>query len=264
MVKVKVLPITGHESPEGSRGIALLFLDLGTQMGVGGQHHAPAALPPGNTRYPLYRRLGRPQGRSGRVRKISPPPGFDPRTAQPVASRYNDCAIPAHCHSVNIYSNWLREQFRNFSSYMLYVLFVQQISFFKRNSTPLQAPEQRLVGIASTARRDALSSTARVQTGSGVHLASYLMDTTPPLGAFPRVKWPECIAHHLPPSRDPVTTKWRYTSNLPTPSRTAYGTAESQISLMPVQKLLETFKDNLTFWRRIFFKFQHTLFLKCE
>jgi hypothetical protein len=43
---------------------------------MGGQHHAPAALPPGKTRYPLYRRLGGPQGRSGRVRKISRPPGF--------------------------------------------------------------------------------------------------------------------------------------------------------------------------------------------
>ena len=63
-------------------------------MGVGGQHHAPAALPPGKTRCPLYRRLGRPQGRSGRVLKISPPPGFDPRTVQPVASRYTDCGIP--------------------------------------------------------------------------------------------------------------------------------------------------------------------------
>jgi hypothetical protein len=29
------------------------------------------------------------------VRKISPPPGFDPRTVQPVASRYTDWAIPA-------------------------------------------------------------------------------------------------------------------------------------------------------------------------
>jgi hypothetical protein len=53
---------------------------------VGGQHHAPAALPPGNTRYPLCRRMGGPQGRSGRVRKISPPPGSDPRAVQPVAS----------------------------------------------------------------------------------------------------------------------------------------------------------------------------------
>ena len=45
-------------------------------MGEGGQRHAAAALPPGKTRYPLYSRLGGPQSRSGRVRKISPPPGF--------------------------------------------------------------------------------------------------------------------------------------------------------------------------------------------
>ena len=63
-------------------------------MGVGGQHHTPAALPPGKTQYPLYRRLGGPQGRSGQVRKISPPAGFDHRTVQPVASRYTDWAIP--------------------------------------------------------------------------------------------------------------------------------------------------------------------------
>jgi hypothetical protein len=65
-------------------------------MEVGGQLHTPAALLPGMTQYPLYRRLGRPQGRSGRVRKISPPPEFDPRTFQPVASRYTDYDIPAH------------------------------------------------------------------------------------------------------------------------------------------------------------------------
>jgi hypothetical protein len=64
-------------------------------MGVGSQRHAPAALFPGKTRYPLYRRLGRLQGRSGRVRKISPLPRFDLQNVQPVASRYTDCAIPA-------------------------------------------------------------------------------------------------------------------------------------------------------------------------
>jgi len=48
--------------------------------GVGGHRHAPAALPPGKTRYPLYRRLGGPHGRAGRVRKILLPPGLDPRT----------------------------------------------------------------------------------------------------------------------------------------------------------------------------------------
>jgi len=65
-------------------------------MEVGSQRHAPAALPPEKTRYPLYRRLGGPQGRSGQVRNISPPPGFDPPTVQPVASRYTDWAIVAN------------------------------------------------------------------------------------------------------------------------------------------------------------------------
>jgi len=54
---------------------------------VGGQRHPPAALPPGKTRYPLYRGLGGSQGRPGKMRKI-PPLGFDPRTVQPVPNRY--------------------------------------------------------------------------------------------------------------------------------------------------------------------------------
>jgi hypothetical protein len=54
--------------------------------GLVGQLHAPVALPPEKTRYPLCRRLGVPQGRSGWVEKTSSPPGFDPRTFQPVAS----------------------------------------------------------------------------------------------------------------------------------------------------------------------------------
>jgi hypothetical protein len=61
-----------------------------------GACHSLAALPPEVTRYTLYRRLGGPQGQSERVRKISPPPGFDPRTVQPVVSRYTDWTIPAH------------------------------------------------------------------------------------------------------------------------------------------------------------------------
>jgi len=52
--------------------------------------HAPSALPPVKTRYPLYMRVGGLQGRSGQVRKISPPMGFDLRTVQPIASRYTD------------------------------------------------------------------------------------------------------------------------------------------------------------------------------
>ena len=59
-------------------------------MWMGGQRHAPAALPPGKTRYPLCWRLGGPQGRFGQLRKISQPPGFDPQTVKPLASRYTD------------------------------------------------------------------------------------------------------------------------------------------------------------------------------
>jgi hypothetical protein len=64
-------------------------------MGVGSQSHVPAALPPVKTRYPFYKRLSGPQGRCGRVRKYHTPPGFDPRTLHPVASRYTDYVIPA-------------------------------------------------------------------------------------------------------------------------------------------------------------------------
>jgi hypothetical protein len=71
-----------------SRDIALLF-NFGARWGW-----VVNATP--RTLYPMYRRMGGPQARSGRVRKISPTPGFDPRTFEPVANSYTDCAIPAH------------------------------------------------------------------------------------------------------------------------------------------------------------------------
>ena len=78
-------------------------------MEVGGQCHAPAALPPGKTWYPLYRRLGVPHSPSGRVRIISAPPGFDPWTIQPIASRYTDWAIPAHLVIVSLYTKMCKK-----------------------------------------------------------------------------------------------------------------------------------------------------------
>ena len=62
------------------------------------------SLPPGKIRYPLYRRLGGAQGRSGHVQKISTPPGFDPWTIQPVASRYTDYTTwPIHAsYSIHV------------------------------------------------------------------------------------------------------------------------------------------------------------------
>ena len=62
------------------------------------------SLPSGKTRYPLYRRLGGPQGRSGQVRKISPPLRFEPRTDQPVAQSLYRLRYPvSHFHGISIF-----------------------------------------------------------------------------------------------------------------------------------------------------------------
>jgi hypothetical protein len=89
MVFSPILQVT--KALRESRGIALLcFKTSALEEGDGSASRPGRFLPPGKTRYPLYRRLGGPQGRSGQVRKISPPPGFDPRTVHPVASRCTD------------------------------------------------------------------------------------------------------------------------------------------------------------------------------
>jgi hypothetical protein len=69
-----------------------LFLTSALEGGEGSTSHSGCNLPPGKTRYPFYRRLVGPQGRSGQVWKISPALGFDPRTVQPIGSRYTDYA----------------------------------------------------------------------------------------------------------------------------------------------------------------------------
>jgi hypothetical protein len=60
-------------------------------MGVGGQHHAPAALLPGKR--PDTHCIGGWVGPRAGLEvcgKSRPPPGFDPWIAQLVASRYTD------------------------------------------------------------------------------------------------------------------------------------------------------------------------------
>ena len=74
--KGEVHPITGHEGPVGEQRYSSTLSLTSTVDGVGGQRHASAALPLGKTRYPLYRRLGGPQGRSVRVQNISPSTGI--------------------------------------------------------------------------------------------------------------------------------------------------------------------------------------------
>jgi hypothetical protein len=87
VVKVKFTLEQATNDPEGKYRYSST-LSLTSALDWGGRPTAhPAALTPGKTRYQLYSRLGEPQGRSGRVRKITPPPGFKPLTIQLVASR---------------------------------------------------------------------------------------------------------------------------------------------------------------------------------
>ena len=80
----------------------LILLDLITRIifGVGGQRHAPVALPSGKrpgTQCPGGW-VGPLAGLDG-CEKSRPLPGFDPRTVQPVASRFTDYAVPAQSRS---------------------------------------------------------------------------------------------------------------------------------------------------------------------
>ena len=53
-------------------------------MGVGGQHHAPAALPSGKGPGTIAQEADWAPG------PVWAPPRFDPQAVQPVASRYTD------------------------------------------------------------------------------------------------------------------------------------------------------------------------------
>ena len=88
--------MTGENGNKGNGKVYPITVHEGLDCGGWSTRRLGRFAPEKDTRYPLYRRLGGPQGRSGRVQKISPPTGFDPRTVQPVASRYTDSVIPAH------------------------------------------------------------------------------------------------------------------------------------------------------------------------
>jgi hypothetical protein len=84
----------GHEGTDGEYKCSSTLSLTSALHGGKWLRPRPDSFTPGKeTRSPFYRRLSGPQRRSGRVRKTSPPPGFDPRTIQPVASRYADSAI---------------------------------------------------------------------------------------------------------------------------------------------------------------------------
>jgi hypothetical protein len=132
-VKGKVHPGTGHEDPEGEKYSYTLSLTSALDGGGWSTPSPGRFIPWKETRYPLYRKLDGPQGRSGRMRKTSPQPGFDPRTVQPVASRYIDCTIPVHIRVTYVKVRCL---FARLSSYKdMLRCDVKQSNKFNRNKT---------------------------------------------------------------------------------------------------------------------------------
>ena len=84
-----------YAGTEGELKVWLLPIRHPPLQEGGWLRRASAVLPPGNTRYPLYRRQANIRGRSGRYGKYRAVPEFDHRTIQPLTIRYTDYAIPA-------------------------------------------------------------------------------------------------------------------------------------------------------------------------
>ena len=78
---------------KAKKGMDYSFFNLGAKCDGLLKPHPGRSTFGKEDRYPLYRRLGGHQVRSGRVRKTSPLPGFAPWTVQVVASRYTAHAV---------------------------------------------------------------------------------------------------------------------------------------------------------------------------
>jgi hypothetical protein len=87
-------------------------------------------LPPGKTRYPFYRRLGGPQGRSGRAENLVPA-GIRSLTVQPVPQSLYRLSYPAHILNLfgaenysiiktDLNSNVNIKKFYSYSQYLLH------------------------------------------------------------------------------------------------------------------------------------------------
>jgi hypothetical protein len=82
---VKIRPRKDHEVPEGEWRYSSTLSLTSALDGGGWLRPRPGRFTPMiESLYALYSKLGRPQGRSGWVRKKSPPHGFDPRIIQPL------------------------------------------------------------------------------------------------------------------------------------------------------------------------------------
>ena len=85
-------PFTCHTANRGSRGMTLPFHDHGTRRGEESASRPGRSLPRDKPGTHLTGGWVGPRADLNRCGKSRPPPGFDSRTVQPVASRYTDWA----------------------------------------------------------------------------------------------------------------------------------------------------------------------------
>jgi hypothetical protein len=84
---------TGRTAHRESRGLALPFHGHSTRIGWGVSVRLRPLLTPGKYPVPIVQEAGWAQGPvSTGAENLAPPPGFDCRTVQPVASRHTDWA----------------------------------------------------------------------------------------------------------------------------------------------------------------------------
>ena len=96
-IKVKFSRFRPGVAQRVGRGMALLFHEWSAAR-------PGRTLPPGNIRYPFYKRLGRPQGQSGRAENLVPT-GFRSQTVQSVVSRYTGWATRSTIIYIYIYTH---------------------------------------------------------------------------------------------------------------------------------------------------------------
>jgi hypothetical protein len=127
------------------RGIALLFFLSFSFVGVKCQRHATVAFY--SRERPGTHWTGDwmdPRAGLDRCGKSRPPPGFDPRTVQPVASRYTDCATWSTATDVSCI-NWQHSKFSGIRvlSYFSKVVY----NIYKNSNLPLETPSINSVQI---------------------------------------------------------------------------------------------------------------------
>jgi hypothetical protein len=114
--------------------------------------NAPVVLPRERPRYPLYRRLGGPHGRSGQVRKISFPPGFKPPDRIARAQSLLPTALSRPTTFKNNKKRLKINKLRNdvsIKSAVVIIPFIQKTKQFRKRSVTARKAAQYLLSLPS-------------------------------------------------------------------------------------------------------------------